>query len=168
MANSIRLGGGGSGGSATLITKSITQNGTYLATNDNADGYSVVTVNVAGGSIPTLKLNEGKITLTDGTISANSDYYYTDLFDCPQGSFFFDFGSQLGLNAGIVWYDGNGVYKNYYQANQRYRTVNMAQFYQDGYKMRVGFPKSALSATIFMDFNTEQTFTGLSPVQLTE
>lgn len=50
MANIIRLGGGGSGGSATLITKSITQNGTYLATDDNADGYSEVNVNVAGGS----------------------------------------------------------------------------------------------------------------------
>lgn len=49
MANSIRLGGGGSG-SATLITKAITQNGTYLATDDNADGYSEVEVDVAGGS----------------------------------------------------------------------------------------------------------------------
>ena len=129
---------------------------------------SLVVDGESGTVVQTLKLNEGKITLTDGTISANSDYYYTDLFDCPQGSFFFDFGGQLNLNAGIVWYDGNGVYKNYYQANQRYRTVNMGSFYQEGYKMRVGFPKSALSATIFMDFNTEQTFTGLSPVQLTE
>lgn len=49
MANLIRTGGGGSGGSATLITKSITQNGTYLATDDNADGYSEVTVDVVGG-----------------------------------------------------------------------------------------------------------------------
>ena len=39
-----------SGGSATLITKSITQNGTYNASSDNADGYSQVTVNVSGGS----------------------------------------------------------------------------------------------------------------------
>lgn len=38
-----------SGGSATLITKSITQNGTYNASSDNADGYSQVTVNVSGG-----------------------------------------------------------------------------------------------------------------------
>lgn len=38
-----------SGGSATLITKSITQNGTYNASSDNADGYSSVTVNVSGG-----------------------------------------------------------------------------------------------------------------------
>ena len=51
MANIIRTGGGGSGGSATLITKSITQNGTYLATDDNADGYSEVEVDVAGSEI---------------------------------------------------------------------------------------------------------------------
>ena len=34
----------------TLTTKSITQNGTYNASSDNADGYSSVTVNVSGGS----------------------------------------------------------------------------------------------------------------------
>ena len=34
------------GGGSTLITKTITQNGTYNAINDNADGYSAVTVNV--------------------------------------------------------------------------------------------------------------------------
>lgn len=51
MANIIRTGGGGSGGSATLITKSITQNGTYLATDDNADGYSEVEVDVVGREI---------------------------------------------------------------------------------------------------------------------
>lgn len=39
----------GGGGSATLITKSITENGTYNASSDNADGYSQVTVNVSGG-----------------------------------------------------------------------------------------------------------------------
>ena len=32
----------------TLITKEITENGTYNASNDGADGYSSVTVNVAG------------------------------------------------------------------------------------------------------------------------
>lgn len=39
-----------SGGSATLITKTITENGTYNASSDSADGYSSVTVNVSGGS----------------------------------------------------------------------------------------------------------------------
>lgn len=36
----------------TLITKTITENGTYSAEDDNADGYSEVTVNVQGGSTP--------------------------------------------------------------------------------------------------------------------
>ena len=35
--------------SPTLITKSITANGTYNASSDNADGYSSVEVNVSGG-----------------------------------------------------------------------------------------------------------------------
>jgi hypothetical protein len=39
-------GSGGGGGSATLITKTITANGTYSASDDSADGYSSVTVNV--------------------------------------------------------------------------------------------------------------------------
>ena len=33
----------------TLVSKSITENGTYNASSDNADGYSSVTVNVSGG-----------------------------------------------------------------------------------------------------------------------
>lgn len=39
------------GSSATLITKSITENGTYNASSDNADGYSQVTVSVSGGIV---------------------------------------------------------------------------------------------------------------------
>ena len=38
---------GGGGDSPTLITKQITENGTYTAADDNADGYSQVTVDVA-------------------------------------------------------------------------------------------------------------------------
>lgn len=41
----------GGGGGSTLITKTITENGTYNASSDNADGYSQVTVNVSGGSV---------------------------------------------------------------------------------------------------------------------
>lgn len=40
------LASGYGGGSATLITKTITANGTYSAEDDDADGYSSVTVNV--------------------------------------------------------------------------------------------------------------------------
>ena len=50
----------------TLITKSIIQNGTYLASGDNADGYDSVTVNVA----PTLI---SKSIIQNGTYLASSD-----------------------------------------------------------------------------------------------
>ena len=36
------------GGSSILITKTVTENGAYKALDDSADGYSEVTVNVAG------------------------------------------------------------------------------------------------------------------------
>lgn len=39
----------GTAAGATLVTKSITANGTYDASDDGADGYSEVTVNVSGG-----------------------------------------------------------------------------------------------------------------------
>lgn len=46
--------------SATLITKSITANGTYSASDDSADGYSEVTVNV-----PTSAGNDFIVTLSE-------------------------------------------------------------------------------------------------------
>ena len=48
-ANGTKTQGTGTAPSPTLITKSITANGTYNASSDNADGYSSVTVNVSGG-----------------------------------------------------------------------------------------------------------------------
>ena len=47
--NSVTVNVSGGGGSATLIEKSISANGTYNASSDNADGYSKVVVNVSGG-----------------------------------------------------------------------------------------------------------------------
>ena len=51
------IGGIETGDSATLITKSITANGTYSASDDDADGYSEVTVNVAGFNMDNLADN---------------------------------------------------------------------------------------------------------------
>jgi hypothetical protein len=48
---------GGGGDSATLIEKSITENGVYNASDDNADGYSKVTVDVAGSGGETFVVN---------------------------------------------------------------------------------------------------------------
>ena len=60
--------GGGGGGSATLIEKSITENGEYNASADNADGYSKVTVDVAGGGSSTTSKKDVNFYDYDGTI----------------------------------------------------------------------------------------------------
>lgn len=53
------------GGGSTLIAKSITANGTYNATDDSADGYSSVTVNVSTGG--------GGLTFESGTYEPSAD-----------------------------------------------------------------------------------------------
>lgn len=47
---------GKSGGEAVLIQKTITANGTFAAADDNADGYSSVTVDVQGGGTGNLEI----------------------------------------------------------------------------------------------------------------
>lgn len=58
-----------SGGGGTLITKSITANGTYNAEDDNADGYSSVTVAVPTGGkiIPSIPAEYTKVDYIEGT-----------------------------------------------------------------------------------------------------
>ena len=166
MANSIRIGGGGSG-SATLITKTITQNGTYSAQDDNADGYSEVSVDVAGGGtvVQNLRLNEGKIATATGEIVADSDYYYTDFFDMPSGYLMFD----MNLNTnqtydGLVIYDDSGNYNNYWNPNARFRVVNMASYYHAGYKCRLSFRKSNIDYVMLRDYNANILYTTNTPV----
>lgn len=57
-------------GTPTLISKTITENGTYDAEDDNADGYSSITVNVPSGSSVGLEYETG-------TFSPNEDMDYT-------------------------------------------------------------------------------------------
>lgn len=83
-----KLSGGG-GGSATLIQKSITANGTYDASTDGADGYSSVDVNVPekdpnetlnallGNRIQYFKSNE--ICLIPPGYYTNDTAYYSNL-----------------------------------------------------------------------------------------
>ena len=70
--------GGGGGGSATLITKSIAANGTYSASNDSADGYSSVTVNVpnsyAAGDEGKVVHNGALTSQTSATYTTNNTY----------------------------------------------------------------------------------------------
>ena len=81
--------GTATGGSATLITKSITENGTYNASSDNADGYSSVSVNVPEGSYtrievvpqqtftPSSSQRRATINIAGGLV--DNDYYIVTL-----------------------------------------------------------------------------------------
>lgn len=61
-------------GPLNLIAKSITSNGTYSASSDNADGYSSVTVNVSGGGSPTLQSKTATPTTSQQTIQPDNGY----------------------------------------------------------------------------------------------
>ena len=136
-----------------LVPKSITQNGTYRASDDGVDSYSEVTVDVSGGGA-TLGLNEGKLNVRTGAISADSDYYYSDPFPCPMTTAFFDIGeSANSIDLGFAIYDANGTYTEYFTANARYRTVNITQYVPDptGYTCRLSFSKAHLADLLFRD-----------------
>lgn len=57
----------------TLGQKSITQNGTYVASDDDYDGYSQVTVNV-GGATPTYQTKSVTPTESSQTVTADTGY----------------------------------------------------------------------------------------------
>ena len=52
----------------TLIEKTITENGTYDPGDDDADGYSIVTVNVSGGSPTPVERSDVNFYDYDGTL----------------------------------------------------------------------------------------------------
>lgn len=71
---------GGVSGGSTLVTKTITQNGTYNASDDNADGYSEVNVNVANPSFTKVASAIQPISSTsDCTWSENATLNFTDI-----------------------------------------------------------------------------------------
>ena len=72
------LFGGGSSPTPTLITKNITQNGTYRAQDDNADGYSEVSVSVSGGGGNTPQATQ---TLICDNSSLGSSLSFTDDYE---------------------------------------------------------------------------------------
>ncbi len=74
-AGSLALGSGGGGSEPTLITKNITENNTYNASNDGADGYSSVTVNVP--SLPS-----GDYDDPFGLTSDSPKFNFDTLYSC--------------------------------------------------------------------------------------
>lgn len=124
MANIIKLGGGG-GSTPVLITKSITQNGTYNASSDNADGYSAVTVAVSGGVtkslLYTFNLSQGAQWLNTGVSVADIDVF---LFERVDGG---DLNNQTIIKKDdiAVYTGGADVYTNVYRQNGKDMNVRI-------------------------------------------
>ena len=125
MANIIKLGGGG-GSTPVLITKSITQNGTYNASSDNADGYSAVTVAVSGGGVTksllyTFNLSQGAKWLNTQASVADIDVF---LFERVDGG---DLNNQTIIKKDdiAVYTGGADVYTNVYRQNGKDMNVRI-------------------------------------------
>lgn len=77
-ANGTKTAGTATGGSpSVLTTKTITVNGTYNASSDNADGYSSVTVNVSGGGGGGASAHTIHLEFSDET-DTDINVYYDD------------------------------------------------------------------------------------------
>ena len=110
------------GGSATLITKTITENGTYNASSDSADGYSSVTVNVPSGSsknVQTVQSTDRRNNTALGSVASLTcstagtyDVYWT----CTRSSTSGTWGSQLYIN-GTAYGTENTTFSNNVQNN---------------------------------------------------
>ena len=115
---------GSGGGDATLITKTITANGTYSAEDDDADGYSEVTVNVptpAGASLNTQTAQSttrrdntalGSIISLTCSTAGTYDVYWT----CARSNTSQTWGSQLYIN-GTAYGTENTTWSNHVQNN---------------------------------------------------
>lgn len=93
----------GAGGS-TLIEKSITANGVYNASDDSADGYSKVTVNVSGGTSLNTQVNHttnrtNSTTLTSiNSLTCSKAGKYDVYWTCTRSNTSQTWGSQLYIN----------------------------------------------------------------------
>jgi hypothetical protein len=108
----------------TLIQKTITQNGTYNASDDDADGYSSVTVNVSGGGTTRVELmHQGQVSTTSAYATANFDSSidFTQ-YNCLIFELYRD-GVKVGSSA-----IGNGDYE-YKQDGNDFRITSSAYNY---------------------------------------
>lgn len=108
----------------SLINKTVTTNGTYLASDDDADGYDSVTVNVSGGggsamNVQTAQSTDrrnntalGSVTSLTCEVAGTYDVYWT----CARSSTSGTWGSQLYIN-GTAYGTENATFTNNVQNN---------------------------------------------------
>lgn len=109
--------------SATLITKTITVNGTYSASDDDADGYSSVTVNVpSGGSSKNVQTAQSTTRRNNtalgsvASLTCSTAGTYDVYWSCARSSTSGTWGSQLYIN-GTAYGTENTTFSNHVQTN---------------------------------------------------
>ena len=109
--------------SATLITKTITANGTYSAEDDDADGYSEVTVNVPSGgtskNVQTAQSTTRRNNTALGSIislTCQTAGTYDVYWSCARSNTSQTWGSQLYIN-GTAYGTENTTWSNNVQNN---------------------------------------------------
>lgn len=113
-SSGVRTAGTASGGGGTIVSKSITANGTYNASEDNADGYTPVTVNVPSMTL----IGSGTLTVNTTSTSASSAGTIT----CGSGAYTKDdviyvhIRGQSGKRSGY-FYGSDAIFINHQKAN---------------------------------------------------
>lgn len=109
--------------SATLITKAISANGTYSASDDDADGYSSVTVNVpSGGSSKNVQTAQSTTRRNNtalgsvASLTCSTAGTYDVYWSCARSSTSGTWGSQLYIN-GSAYGTENTTFSNHVQNN---------------------------------------------------
>lgn len=108
--------------SPTLVTKSITANGTYNASSDSADGYSSVTVNVSGGTSMNVQVAQSTSRASSSTytnlvsLTCSKAGTYDIYWDCFRSSTGGTNGSQLYIG-GEEYGTANTAFTNHVQTN---------------------------------------------------
>lgn len=131
--------------------------------------YSSIDLLVDISYVKNIKLNDGLLTVGTGAITADSDYCYSDPFPCPMTTAFFDVG-EVDSDLGIAIYDTNGVYTECFTANERNRTVDIANYISDptGYTCRLSFAKANIGAVCLRDNSAEIMYAANTPAVLGE
>lgn len=119
------LGSGGGGGSATLITKTIIQNGIYNAFDDNADGYSQVTVSTSGGAEYLIDANDfiagTYIKDTNGAEASATGWSATDFIPVTAGE---TLNTAINSNDKYnCWYDSSKTFISNFRFDTGYSTI---------------------------------------------
>lgn len=68
---------------AKLVSKSITENGTYDPADDNANGYSSVTVNVEGGG-GSSDFSTAEVTVVNNCVEWSSTFEWASIYENGQ------------------------------------------------------------------------------------